>query len=153
VTAKVLRIGSTADSGGIQIPGPIAAPAGWNTLHLANGSGISESKFGALTVTNLAVEASGGIVLNNFNHVSHPAFQNTTSGGVQFFDLAALTITAVDTLDGTAGHTIGNFASGATTTLTASQSPLTFAVNTTSSGTLSATTIEGTEQSPTNPEE
>ena len=53
----------------------------------------------------------------------------------------------MDTLDGSAGNQIGNFAVGGTTAISAA-SPVTFAINTTSAGTLTATATETAAPTP-----
>jgi hypothetical protein len=146
VTAAVVRIGSSSQTGAISIDGNITRQAGYNTIDLnATGAGgaIVENG-GSIDVANLALQADSGIGSAGAIDVVGPinlAFQNVTSNNVQMSSAGALTITTVDTLDGTTGHTIGNFASGGTETLSAS-SPITFAVNDTSSGTITATTTE-----------
>jgi hypothetical protein len=146
VTAKVVRIGSSAQTGAITVGGTINTHAGYSTLDLiATGSGgaITQTT-GSIAVGNLALQADAGIGSGGAIQVIGPinvAFRNNTSNNVQITSTGALTITTVDQLDGSAGHNIGNFASGGTETLTAS-SPMTFAVNDTSSGTITAATVE-----------
>src|SRR5205085_358433 len=102
-----------------------------------------------LKVSQLAVEAVTGIGSADDINVAatNLAFRNTTTGNVRLSNTGALTVTAVDGLDGTAGHQVGNFAGGGTTTLVAA-SPITFAVNTSSAGTLTATATETVPPTP-----
>ncbi|HQU45496.1 MAG TPA: hypothetical protein PK867_21965, partial [Pirellulales bacterium] len=133
VTAGTLRIGRTGNSGNITVTAPVTTHAGYNTLSLLSGGTVSESGTGAISVTNLAVQAAAGADLStNASDVGNLAF-DTTSGNVQFSNTGPLTIASV------AGLTTSS--SGGTTTLGAA-GPITFAVNTTSAGTLTATTTE-----------
>jgi hypothetical protein len=146
VTAKAVRIGSTAQTGAITVGGTINTHAGYKTIGLiATGSGgVITQTTGSIAAANLALQADAGIGSGGAIQVVGPisvAFRNVTSNNVQITSTGALTIAAVDQLDGTAGHTVGNFASGGTETLQAS-SPMTFAINDTSSGTITATTTE-----------
>ena len=144
ISAKVVRIGSASQTKDISIDGAIN-PTGFNTLDLiAGGGGAIVESSGSIQVANLALLADAGIGSAGAIVVVGPinlAFRNATSNNVQISSTGALTIAKVDTLDGTAGHEVANLASGGTVTLTAS-SPMTFAVNTSSSGTYSATTTE-----------
>jgi hypothetical protein len=151
VTAKAVRIGSSAQTGAITVGGTINTHAGYNTLDLiATGSGgVITQTTGSIAVANLALQADAGIGSAGAIAVVGPlnlAFRNATSNNVQITSTGALTINTVDQLDGTAGHTIGNFASGGTETLQAN-SPITFASNDTSSGTITATTTETASES------
>jgi hypothetical protein len=145
VTASVLRIGVASNTGGINIAGSITqAGSGYNTLSLITGSDITQGAGGSLSESNLALQAVAGIGSGGAIQVVGPvnvAFRNTGSNNVQIDSTGAMTIGAVDTLDASAGHEVANPAAGGTVALTAS-SPIAFAVNTSSSGTLSATTTE-----------
>ena len=134
VTAGTLQIGSTADTGGITVDSAITAPAGWSTLDLENGGEITDNGTAANTITvgSLAVRSGGGVNLDTA--VTDLAFSNTSTA-VAIRNTGALTITTVDGLT-TSTNT------GSTTTLTAT-SPMTFAVNTTSAGTITAMTTNG----------
>jgi hypothetical protein len=134
ITAGILRIGSST-AGSITLTGNVTTHAGYSTLSLITGGGIVEGA-GSIAVSNLALLAATGIgsagTLNTV--VSSLAFQNLTSGAVQVSNTGALTIKAIDNL-------LTSFNQGTTTTLSAA-SPMTFAVNTTSAGTITATTTE-----------
>jgi hypothetical protein len=141
VTAGVVRVGDeTTDTGGLTVTAAVVAPAGWNTLDLRN-QGLSEVGAGSLRVTKLALHGAGagGITFTSAtNAVPNLAFTNT-GGAVSFTDSVALTVSSV------AGLTASSN-TGTTTTLTTAGATgplaLTFAVNTTSTGTLTATAGE-----------
>ena len=73
ITSNLLRIGSNATVPGGAVPAntggiiitcrPITTHAGYNTLSLITAGGVSETGSGALSVTNLAVQAGTGINL------------------------------------------------------------------------------------------
>lgn len=145
IAAGVVRIGSSVQTGPINIAGNITAHLGYNTLDLiATGPGgaITEGLAGSITVANLALQADSGIGSIGQVAILGPvnlAFRNTTSGNVQINSKGASTITKIDMLDGTPGHTVGNFAAvrfGSGTTSIVVAGPLTFAVDTTSSDSL-----------------
>jgi hypothetical protein len=138
-TAGIVRIGDPAN-GDILVSAAITAPAGWNTLSLITGGGIIEAG-GSLTTTNLALQATNGIGATAalVTAVSNLAFNNT-AGAVQIGNTGGLTVTVVDGLAVSSN-------TGTTTTLAAS-SPVTFAVNTTSIGTLTATANETAPAAP-----
>src|SRR5262245_51017941 len=157
IKAGTLRIGrnDASASGTITLNSLIDLTAGVNvvpTLHLITGADVVDgtaTEQTDLKVASLAIEAVSGIgSADDLNvAVTNLAFRNTTTGNVQISNTGALTISAVDTLDGTAGHQVGNFAAGGTTTLVAA-SPMTFAINTTSAGTLTATATETVPPTP-----
>ena len=160
VKAETLRIGRNDASGSGNITSSAlvdlttASTAGGftvPTLHLLTVGGVIDgiSTSTNLKVQSLAVETATGIGSTNDLSlwVTNLAFRNTTSGNVQISNRGALTITAVDTVNGTAGHEIGNFAAGGTTPLFAA-SPITFAINTSSVGPLSATAGESLPAAP-----
>lgn len=139
-TSSVLQIGNLTNTGGIQTAGTITAPAGWSTLALLTAGAITDTTPGAaadITVANLRLEAGTGIGSTDALEINviQLAFRNTTSGDVQITDTATgLTIASVDGLT-TSSNT------GGAVTLTA-LSPITFAVDTTSAGTRTATATE-----------
>jgi hypothetical protein len=164
VSAKVVRIGSAAQAGAITVGGTINTHPGYNTLDLIAATGIGSGSItqttGSIAVANLALQADAGIGSGGAIAVVSPsstspinvAFRNNLTGNVQIAETGGggMTIAAVDQLDGTAGHTIGNFASGGTETLSAT-SPLSFAITDTGSGDITVTTTEtATEGPPTN---
>lgn len=160
VKAETLRIGrnDASGSGNITLKALVdlttaSTPGGFTvpTLHLLTAGGVIDgiSTSTNLQVQSLAIEAATGIGSTNdlSLSVTNLAFRNTTSGNVQITNQGALTITAVDTVNGTAGHEIGNFAVGGTTPL-AARSPITFAINTSSVGPLSALAGESLPAAP-----
>jgi hypothetical protein len=139
VTAGTLRIGRSDNAGNLTVTAPIANPGGASTLTLTSGGTVAEAAAAdTITVTNLAVRAGTGINLDTV--VSHLAVRNTTSGTVRVANTGATTLTTVDTLDGSAGNTQGNFGTGTSTFSAAS--PFTFAVDFTSGGTITTTTAD-----------
>jgi hypothetical protein len=157
IKAGTLRIGrnDASASGTITLSSLVDLTTGANTvatLHLLTGANVVDgtpSEQTDLKVQNLAIDAATGIgSVNDLNvAVGHLGFRNTTSGNVRISDAGALTVTAVDTLDGTAGHEVGNFAPGGTSALAAA-SPITFAINTASAGTYEATAAETVPATP-----
>lgn len=140
-SASAIRIGSGAQTGTVTVAGTIAAHAGYNTLDLiATGSGgaITQTT-GSIAVANLALQADAGIGSASAIQIVGPinlAFVNASSGDVQISATGAVTVAAVDGVG-----TSANNASGGTETLSA-DSPFTFSVNDTSSGTITVTTTE-----------
>ena len=90
-----------------------------------------------ITATNAALRATTGIGNGNAleTTVSNLAFSNTTSGNVQISNTGGLTIASVD------GQATSSNVGTGTTTISAS-SPVTFAVNTSSGGNLTANATE-----------
>lgn len=136
VTAGVIRVGSI-QSGDLTVTAPIA-PTGTTRLTLRTGAAVIDGNAVGtdITVANLAILSSTGIgALDALDTAaSFLAFNNTTSGDVRISNTGALTITSLD------GITTSSNAGG-TTTISAA-SPLTFGVDTTSAGTLTATAGE-----------
>jgi|GEM_PF-3770755 len=131
ITASTLRIGNTANSGNITVTAAVSVPNA-TTLSLRTGGSISDSApSDTTTVNSLAAQAAAGISLDTV--VSNAAFNNT-GGAVRIANTGSLTITSLDGVM-TSSNT------GTTTNLSAA-SPLIFAVNTTSAGTLTVTTTE-----------
>jgi hypothetical protein len=100
ITADVLRIGRTDNPGSITITAPVTTHAGFSTLSLLTGEGMSETGSGAITVTSLAAEAAGLSDLStNPSAVSNLA---ASSSGDDFFlvDSLSLTVGSVDDLEG-----------------------------------------------------
>jgi uncharacterized repeat protein (TIGR01451 family) len=144
--ARVVRIGSSDQSGPISIDGPITRHLGFDTLDLnATGSGGSiVENGGSIDVANLALQADSGIGNGGAITVVGPitvAFENLSSNDVQVSSTGPMTIAPVDTLDGSFDSPVGNLASGANVSLMAA-SPITFAIDTSSNGSYSATTTE-----------
>ncbi len=115
----------------------ISAPGGTVTLS-ASGAVVSGTPAGVTDVSagNLAIIAGAGIgsAANPLKTaITNLAFQNT-GGSVTLVNTGGLTINAV-------GSLLTSSNTGTTTSLTA-MSPMTFAVNTTSAGTLTAITVD-----------
>jgi fibronectin-binding autotransporter adhesin len=134
VTAGVLRIGRTDNSGNLTLTGQVTAHAGFSTLSLLTGGGVLDSNFTEpdIAVTNLAIQSASGINLDTA--VSTLAFTNT-AGFIFIRNTGGpLTVGSVDGLSASSN-------SGLTTNISAA-SPITFAANVTSAGTLTAMTAD-----------
>src|SRR4051812_4435768 len=84
--------------------------SGWNTLSLQTGGRISDNaQTDTIGTANLAARAGNGITLDT--SVSNLAVRNTNSGDITVRNTSGLTLIAFDTLNGTAGNELGNFAS------------------------------------------
>jgi hypothetical protein len=159
VTAKVVRIGNSAQTGHITVDGTINTHSGFNTLDLiaTGSSGAITQTTGSIAVANLALQADAGIGSGGAIQVVSPsgtspinvAFDNGTSNNVQIAETGGggMTINAVDGV-----NTSANNASGGTVTLSAT-SPMVYAVNTTSSGTITASTTETANETASPPED
>ena len=140
VTASIVRIGRSDNAGNITVDGAVTSHVGFSTLSLISGGAITDAVAAdTITVNNLAVRAAAGISLDTV--VPHLGVRNSTSGNVRVANTGATILTAVDTVDGSAGNQQGNFAGGGTTTFSAA-SPFTFAIDFTSAGTVTATATE-----------
>ena len=142
---NVLRIGRS-NAGNITFTGSIS-PAGATVLHLITGAAIVDNNATNpdITVTNLAINSATGIGATGTNsaggleiNVTNLAFQNTTSGNVQFTEAAGGLGYTINSVDGLAT----SFNQGVGTTTLNANSPITFAVNTSSGGTLTANAVE-----------
>lgn len=139
ITASLLRVGNASNTTSITLVASIA-PGNVDTLSLNAGLGaISEITVGEqadITVDNLALHAATGIGSADDLDIAitNLAFSNTILGEVLVTNSGALTINSVDDL-----ATSSNV--GGSVTLIAS-SPVTFAVNTTSFTTLTATSTD-----------
>ncbi|MEZ6122903.1 MAG: autotransporter-associated beta strand repeat-containing protein [Planctomycetaceae bacterium] len=140
ISAGTLNIGNS-HSGNISSSAAVTLlPANVQTLHLTTGGSILDTNAAGpdITVTNLAIDAVTGIADSTTleTAVSKLAFHNATSGNVAISNTGALTI------DSVAGITTSsNDAADGSVALTAA-SPITFAVNTTSGGQLTAVSTE-----------
>lgn len=145
---NVLRIGRSdaAATADITFTNAITAPGGWSTLHLITESAVVDSNATNpdITVANLAINSQTGIAATGTNSVNglevlvtNLAFNNGTSGSVEFTEAVGGGGIVINSVDGVT--TSSN--SGTTTQITAN-GPVTFAVNTTSNGTLTANAIE-----------
>ncbi len=143
ITASVLRIGGST-TGNINVTAPVSLGVAVPTLSLISGSGAIIDGTGTeqtdLTVTNLSLKAFLGIGAAADGDldvaVTNLAFNNG-NGNVVISNSGALTIAAVDQL-----ATSNN--NGADTNLTAS-SPVTFAVDTSSAGTLTVNSTDSAD--------
>ena len=133
IAAETLRIGN-ADSGTITISDQIQL-TNVGTLALETAGAVEDGTAGEqadLTVTNLVIRSGTGITGLD-TAVTNLAFANI-DGAVDLGNTGALTIAALDGLTTSSNN-------GTTTTITTA-SPLTFAVNLTSTGTITATAGE-----------
>jgi fibronectin-binding autotransporter adhesin len=148
VIASVLHIGRADNAGNIIVIAPITTHSGFDTLSLVSGGAVDDanSSTGDVTVANLIAQAADGINLDTA--VSNLAFENA-AGAVSIRNTGGLTIASIGSVDGVFSSS-SNL--GATTTLSAT-GQVTFAANTTSAGTLSATTIETEPGTPFPPPE
>jgi hypothetical protein len=150
ITARTVQIGDGA-TGNVSVSAAVSLKASdfssqSPSLIIDSGAAIVNSG-GSITVPSLALEAATGIGASTplATSVSNLAFSNSTSGAVNIANtdpltIAALTIAAVGplTISSNAGGAINlTFASNLV-----SRSELIFAVNTTSSGALSATATD-----------
>ena len=111
ITGGTLRIGSSANTGGITISSTVTTHAGYSTLSLITGGPISQSA--PIAVTKLAVQAGGPVSLtNSANDVATLAAQATAGGSLAYTDANAVSIGTVDGVTGLS-------APGSTVTLTA----------------------------------
>jgi hypothetical protein len=142
ISGGILRIGAAIDIGNINVTAAVSVP-NVPTLSLRNGGSISDnSSTDTITVKNLAAQASTGINLDTVG-VAELAFDNINSGAVYISNTSnstnpSLTVTSVDQLTPSSN----DGASSTTTTLIETGGPLIFAVSVTSTGDLSATTVE-----------
>lgn len=67
IAAGVVTIGNTT-AGAVSITAAVS-PAQFNTLHLITAANISSTLAGSVTISQLALEAPGGVTLNNANAV------------------------------------------------------------------------------------
>ncbi len=150
---NVLRIGrnDASASGNISFQGAVTAPAGWTVLKLITGAAISDDNAANpdITVANLAVNSVSGIAAAGTDStngleilVTNLAFNNTTSNSVQFTEATGGLGYTINSVDGVLTSNNG----GTTTTLTAN-SPVTFAVNDISVGSI---VVNATETATTN---
>lgn len=119
IAAGIVTIGNVS-AGAIAVTAAIS-PALFNTLHLITAANISSTAAGTLTVGQLALEAPGGVTLNNANTVSTLA--GTTAGTpFSFTNSTLLTIGVVDGMNGIS-------TTGGAVTLTSPDLAVTQAVN------------------------
>ena len=112
ITAGIVQVGN-GTAGPITVSGPVAAPAGWNTLDLVTAAGVAQSA--PLGVGTLGVTAATGITLTNAgNVIATISATNTTSGNVSLTNTASpLTITGITQTGG--GNVVVNDTGSITT--------------------------------------
>ena len=106
ITAGVLQIGSTSDTGGLFVSAPIVAPAGWSTLDLEQTAAIGEQANVGLTVTNLSLYAAGiaQVDLSGLNNQVTNLAGLSNGNFFHYVNSGPLTIGSVNGFDGvTAG--------------------------------------------------
>jgi hypothetical protein len=96
ITAGVLRIGNTLDTGNLAITSTISdLTAGWGVLDLINGGSISENG-GSLIVSDLAAQAAKGVTLNSAANAVTELAGTTASQPFSFTDSTSMSISMVD---------------------------------------------------------
>ena len=105
VTAGILRIGRTDNTGNILVMAAVATQAGFNTLSLRTGGSITETGTGAISVANLAIDSFDDVDLStNASAVSTLAANERSfvDLGTAFglLDSVSLTVGTVDSLIG-----------------------------------------------------
>ncbi|HET6882157.1 MAG TPA: DUF4214 domain-containing protein, partial [Pirellulales bacterium] len=105
--AAALRIGRTDNAGSIIVTAPVTAHAGYSTLHLLTGGGVTQSGTGALTVANLAVTAAGAVSLStNASNVGNLAASISGAGSTFAINNGTNTLTIPNAgVDGVLGVT------------------------------------------------
>lgn len=111
ISAGVLRIGSSAGRGNIFITYQINLdPAQVETLSLVTGGGVANTASGTLAVSNLKVDASAGIYLDQnpsaYVQVSRAALRSD-HGVISLISQVDLTVGSVDGLNGVQGNAAG----------------------------------------------
>ena len=156
VVAGVLRVGTLANAGNINVTAQITAPAGYNTLALATAGAITDGTLTEqtdITVANLALQATAGVGdANDLNvAVTNLAATNLASGNLRVSNTGSLVVPAA----GVAGVTTGVINGGpGTVALSAAGGSITVnnqvlgsgggAVSLTTSGTGGAITVSPT---------
>jgi hypothetical protein len=142
VTAGILQIGSALPqlTGNIINTSPITQfGSGYATL-LLNTTGAVTNNGGSITGTNLGIFAGAGIGTAGTalaTQISNLDFKNANTGVVNVLNIGGLSITNVAGIGSAANSAVGGAVVLATT-----GGPITFAVNTSSAGALTATATE-----------
>ncbi len=104
ITAGILQIGSTAETGGIAIVAPISRH-GFATLDLATGNTMANAvtQTGSLAVSNLNVQAAGAVALTNDANFVDGIAGSTGAGDFDFTDNASVSIERLSPTDPTFG--------------------------------------------------
>ncbi|MBI1313761.1 hypothetical protein GC176_20915, partial [bacterium] len=103
ITAGVLQIGSST-AGDIMI-GASISPPNVSALHLISNGSVTATGGATVSVSGLAINASGAVSLPNQNDVDSLAASITAAGAIMFADSDGLTI---ETVDGVNGLTTSN---------------------------------------------
>src|SRR5262249_39676658 len=104
VTAGVLQIGNSSNTGGILINNAITRHAGYNTLSLITGkpASVVVGQTAPLSVANLVQDCGGGAQLSNLGNVvdALAGTVTTSAGDFQYADANGFNITTVDSIGG-----------------------------------------------------
>lgn len=117
ITAGTLRLGSS-DAGATTITAALT-PLNAGTLSLLSGGTVSQSGAGAVTVTNLRVDAGGAVSLSSNANAVTTFAAATSNDDLAFRDDGGF---AIGTVDGTSGLSIGTGTATLTSTGTVTQS-------------------------------
>ncbi|MHC4877407.1 MAG: beta strand repeat-containing protein, partial [Planctomycetota bacterium] len=98
IEAGILELGS-ASTGAVTVAASIT-PAAVDTLHVRTNSSVDTVGGAGITVSGLAVEASGPVTLTGTNDVDTLAVVTTSAGGITFNDDDGLSLSAVDGVSG-----------------------------------------------------
>ena len=103
ITAGTLRIGSNSAgplilSQSVTLTDSPTIP----TLHLITGSTVGMVYPAGITVSQLAIEAGGNVILDSFTHTVDEVAITTTTGRIGFYSSGAFTVTTVDGVVGVA---------------------------------------------------
>jgi|GEM_PF-4308298 len=138
ITASVVRIGRADNPGNIVMTAPVTAHPGFNMLSLISGGNVTGINPNGpdITVYNLSLQTASGVNLDAAASVI--AFENT-SGTVAIRNTGGFSVDSVDAID-TSSNLGGN-------TILSATGQIDFIRNTTSSGSLSASTTETADDS------
>lgn len=118
VSADILQIGDTGNSGGIVISQAVSfTAAGHDDVHLQTGSGsITDDASSGVQVGGLAITSGGTVTLDGDNQVTTLAVDHIGGeGSVTFNDFNALEIGEVDGVNGVSAYNVTLSAGGAIT--------------------------------------
>lgn len=117
VTAGNLRIASTTGTAGVTLSNATLTASGTTGLHLQGGNNGVNTSGGAITIQNLALQATGTGVIdatNAANDVDNLAITRTGAGITNFVDVDGVNIGTVNGVVGLTGTNIGITAAGIT---------------------------------------
>lgn len=103
VTAGVLQIGRSGNPGNIAVTAPVLIHAGFSTLSLFTGGGITQASGASIAVSNLAVRSVNSVVLTQGNIGQALAASVTGSGQNFTFTQGVATPLTVGNVDGLVG--------------------------------------------------